>query len=542
MKVSRRSVLLMAAAPFVPIVPASAQGSSSEGMVQQLNLGSMGGGTNPQINFNPFAPNKLSLGTMFEKLYIINDYNCDLVPWLATKYTWKDPRTLDFVIRTGVKWSDGQPFSAKDVAFTFNMLKKNPALDINGATQLMSAVSANGDTVTFTFSAPAAQAFYQIGDTWIVPEHIWSDQQDPVKFTNPKPVGTGPMLFDHFNSQELVYKRNPDYWQADKFKVSGLRYTKPAEGSADQLRLANGEYDWNAMFVPNVQKVFVDRDPQHNHYWFSQGSPISFSMNLTKAPFNDVKFREAMAYAIDRDAIAKKAELGYVTTASQTMMQIPGQKDWIDPKIADQGKIAYNKDKALQTLTSAGYKQQGGKLLGKDGKPIQFNFMVPAGWSDWIQAAQIIQRNLADLGIKMNVETPTAAIHDQRRASGDFDTLFTVPAGLCSMYTNFSLPLNSAATAPVGKNATSNWIRFKDPATDKLLAELASTTDPAKQKPIVYQLENVMMTQYPLIPLWYGAVWFEYRTEKAIGWPSESDPYCSPNDTELVLMHLRPPK
>lgn len=538
-------MLMAAAAPFLPVAPALAQSSSSSsggGMVQQLNMGSMGGGTNPQINFNPYSPNRLSIESVFEKLYIVNEYNCGLVPWLATKYTWKDPKTLDFTIRTGVKWSDGKPFSANDVAFTFDMLKKNPALDTNGATQLLDSVTAAGDTVTFAFSAPAAQALYQIANTYIVPQHIWSEQQDPVKFTNPKPVTTGPMVLDHFNPQELVYKRNPDYWQADKFKVSGLRYSKPAEGSADQLRLANGEYDWNAMFVPNVQKVFVDRDPQHNHYWFSQGSPISFSMNLTKAPFNDVKFREAMASAIDRDAIAQKAELGYVTTASQTMMKLPGQKDWIDPKIANEGKIPYDKNKALQTLTAAGYKQQGGKLLGKDGKQIAFNFMVPAGWSDWIQAAQIIQRNLSDLGIKLNVDTPTPAIHDQRRASGDFDTLFTVPAGMCSMYTNFSLPLNSAATAPVGKNATSNWIRYQDPATDKLLAQLASTTDPNQQKPIVYQLENVMMTQYPLIPLWYGAVWFEYRTEKAIGWPSEKDPYASPNNTELVLISLRPPK
>lgn len=542
MKTSRRKFVLMAAAaPLLPIVPASAQSSSSGGMIEQLNLGSMGGGTNPQINFNPYSPNALSLGTMYEKLYVVNEYSCEQVPWLATSYQWKDPKTLDFTIRTGVKWSDGQPFTADDVAFTFQMLKKFPALDIHGATQLLSEVAAKGDTMTFTFSQDATPAFFQIVDTYIVPKHIWASQQDPVKFTNPKPVGTGPMVFKSFNPQELIFERNTTYWQADKIKVKGLRYTKPAEGSADQLRLANGEYDWNAMYVPNVQKVFVGKDQQHNHYWFSQGSPISFSMNLTKAPFNDVHFREAMASAIDRDAIAKKAELGYVTTASQTLLKLPGQKDWLDPKIPNQGNIAYDKNKAVQILTSNGYKQQGGKMLGKDGKPIEFKFMVPAGWADWIQAVQIIQRNLADIGIKMDVETPTPQIHDQRRASGDFDTLFTVPAGHCSMYQNFSEPLSSAATAPIGKNAVTNWVRYQDPATDKLLEQLRSTTDQAQQKPIVDQLQNVMVTQYPVIPLWYGAIWFEYRTEKAVGWPSEQDPYASPDNTELVLTHLRAP-
>lgn len=536
----RRILILMAAALLLPLVPVSAQGSG--GMIPQLNLGSMGGGTNPQINFNPYSPNELADGWMFEKLYIVNQYNCQEVPWLATAYQWKDPKTLVFTIRTGVKWSDGQPFTADDVAFTFNLLKKYPALDSTGATGLMSSVTAQGDNVTFAFSEAALPQFYKIADTKIVPKHIWEKESDPVKFTNPKPVGTGPFLFKSFNPQELTFARNPNYWQADKMKVQGLRYTKPGEGQVDQLRLSRGEYDWNAMYVPNVQQVFVAKNPDTNHYWFSQGSPISFSMNLTKAPFNDPKFREAIAYAINRDEIAKKAELGYVTTASQTMLKMPGQKEWLDPKIPNQGMIPYDKAKSIELFAAAGYKQQGGKLLGKDGKPVEFSFMVPGPWLDWVQAAQIIQRNLADVGIKMNVETPTPEIHDQRRAAGNFDTLFTVPPGGCSMYQNFSEPLNSAATAPIGKNATTNWVRYQDPATDKLLAQLRSTTDPNQQKQIVYQLENAMVTQYPIIPLWYGAVWFEYRTEKATGWPSEKDPYASPNNGELILIHLQPAK
>jgi len=104
----------------------------SGAMIDRLNLGSMGGGTNPQINFNPYSPTGLSGGWMYEKLYEINDYDCTEVPWLATAYEWRDAKTLVFTIREGVAWSDGTPFTAEDVAFTFNMLKKVPAFDTGG--------------------------------------------------------------------------------------------------------------------------------------------------------------------------------------------------------------------------------------------------------------------------------------------------------------------------------------------------------------------------------------------------------------------------
>src|SRR5690606_18088772 len=140
---------------------------------------------------------------------------------------------------------------------------------------------------------------------------------------------------------ELTYTRNPNYWQADKVMIQGLRYTKPGEGQVDQLRLSRGEYDWNSMYVPNVEEVFVAEDPEHNHYWYAPGSAISLSFNLTKAPFNDVGFRRGIAYAIDRDRIIQQAQLGYVTQASQTGLKIPGQEDWLDPEIENEGMIPY---------------------------------------------------------------------------------------------------------------------------------------------------------------------------------------------------------
>ena len=526
-------------------LPGSIVAQDGDAPIPVLNLGSMGGGTNPQINFNPYSPNRLALGYMFEPLYITNGYNCEDVPWLATDYEWTDDKTLVFTVRDGVTWSDGEPFTADDVVFTFNMKKENPALDTNGAWAYLSEVTASDNQVSFSFSEVYAPGFYLVADATnavIVPEHIWAEVDDPVTFINENPVGTGPFLFDSFNNQELTFTRNPDYWQADTILIQGLRYSKAGEGQVDQLRLARGEYDWNAMYVPNIEEVFVSADPENNHYWFSQGSDISFSMNLMKEPFSDAKFREGVAYAIDRDRIVEQAQLGYVTAASQTGLKLPGQAEFLNPDIENDGVIPYDPDKAKSIFEEAGYTMDGDRMLDKDGNAIEFSFKVPAGWLDWIQAGQIISENLADIGLTMNVETPDASIFDQDRASGNFDTMFTVHGGNCSMYRNYADFLSSDLTAPIGEQATSNWIRWQDEKTDELLTQLRTTSDDQEQQDILNQLQVIMMEQFPTIPLWYGAIWYEYRTEKAVGWPSEEDPYCSPGDGLLIVTKLRPPE
>jgi peptide/nickel transport system substrate-binding protein len=514
-------------------------------MVEQLNLGDFGGGNAPQKNFNPYLwATKLTTEFSFEYLFDVNDFNCEPQPMLGTEYDWPDTKTLVVKTRTGVKWSDGKPFSAKDVAFTYNMLKKAPALDLNGLWGSLSSVTADGaDQVTFAFKKPSVPTFSQVAEVPIVPEHIWSKESDPTKFTNAGAVATGPYKVKSFNPQQLVLERNPTYWDADKVKVEELMFKKATGGAeVDKLRLSRGEYDWNAMFVPEIDKTYVAKDPEHNKYWFPPGANISIYMNLTKAPFNDVEFRRALTFAINREEIKNKAQFGYVETASQTSLVLPGQKDWLAPDIENEGRVPFDPEQAKQILADAGYKTgPGGKLLGKDGQPLpKFSYKVPNGWVDWIQAAQIIQKNLGDIGIQIDVQTPSAEIHDSDRGAGNYDMLFGVHGGGCNIYAAFQQPLASSQSAPIGKPAASNYIRWEDTKTDQLIDDLAKAPDEAAQKEVVHQLQKIMVEQVPAVPLWYGAKWFEYRTEKAVGWPSEEDPYAGPGDQIGIMKHLRP--
>src|SRR5579863_7718624 len=193
-----RSAAVCVAAAALLATAASACSSNSAG-----SGSASGGGTltiqgdvgNPTLveNFNPLSSAELG-GTrlIYAPLETVSTVNGSYTPFLATGYKFTNPTTLVYAIRPGVKWSDGTAFFAADVVFTFDLLKKYPALDANGVWSQISGVAASGSNVTFTFKAPNVPFAATIAQTPIVPQHIWSKVSDPVKFTNTNPVGTGP--------------------------------------------------------------------------------------------------------------------------------------------------------------------------------------------------------------------------------------------------------------------------------------------------------------------------------------------------------------
>ncbi|MDI3418726.1 ABC transporter substrate-binding protein [Streptomyces luteolus] len=521
-------------------------GRTADGLIDYLDYGDFGGGSAPQANYNPYNT-ATALGPthyVFETLAVYNTTTCKAHPWLAAKWQWTDPKTLVLDMREGVKWNDGRPFSAKDVAFSYQLLKKHQALDSSGVWQHLSSVEAtDADTVTMDFEKPGLSVLDRVLKVPIVPEHIWSKVKDPVAFTNAKdPVGTGPFGVKSFNPRELRIERNPDYWQADRVRVREIRFHKnDGGGTVDQLKLSRGEYDNNAIFVPDIKKSFVDRDPKHNRYWYPPGGSISVQMNLTKAPFDDQKFRRALTTAFDREKVINKGQLGYVRQASQTGLVVPGQDKWLPDGLKDKGRIGYDRSAAAAALTAAGYRKDSeGRRLGKDGKPLSFTFMVPSNMTSWLPSGEIVVDDLKALGFDVTLETPTPEVGNNDRDTGHFDMMFGAHGGTCNMFLNFSDPLSSKQTAPIGKPAPSNFVRWKDGETDRLLDDLQSAPDVAAQKKAIAGLTEVMTEKVPMIPLWYGAKWFQYQTDKAVGWPNNENPYAGPGDHMLIVTHLKP--
>jgi peptide/nickel transport system substrate-binding protein len=531
------TVAMGATAPAVQAKPAT----------PPLVIGSDYGSPTFTDSFNPFSPTaRQGWIDIFEPLMVIDTLTGKVSPWLARGYHWVNPTQLVFTIRSGVKWNDGRPFSAQDVVFTFNLLHRYPALDTNGIWTVLSKVFARGNQVYFDFTKPDVPEFTLIAQTPIVPAFQWSTVGNPVKFTDTSPVGTGPFMVGTFQPSEYTLKPNPYYWQKNLVKVSGIDYPAMSGAQTDDLLLSEGKFDQAVLFEPGIQKVYVDKNPKYYHYWFPLSSPVALSFNLTEAPFNNVKFRQAMDYAINKEKIYIKGEYGYEPPANQSLLPPSLDKSWLDQSVAKKYAYNYSPSKAQALLASIGYHKKNGKLIGPNGKQLSFTLECPTGWTDWIQDMSIIQTELGQLGIKVNIETPSVATDYNDVETGHYQAALVYGWTESNPYFVYDYIMSSSESAPVGQAATfnANTERFNDPQANTLISELAATTNVAKQHQIVDQLEQISFSQVPIVGLVSGASWNEYQTNHFVGWPTLQHPYADPSqsypDDLMILTHLRP--
>lgn len=502
-------------------------------------------GTTWTCGFNPFNPSVsgLSFGFVYEPLVHVNTLqNAKQTPMIAESATWSDDaKTLTFVIRDGITWNDGQPLSAKDVAFTFNLLKKNKGLDLNAIwSSGLKSVTADGRNVTMTFDHPAEPYFYYIaGQTPIVPEHIWSTgdaAKDPVQFEDSAPVGSGPYTIADCKPQNIRYQANEKFWQPGKPAVKTLNYPAYTDNSPANLDLATGKAQWGGQYIPNIDRYYVERDKTDNHYWFPPVANLQIVPNLKKGPTAELAVRQALSYALDRGRVSKVGVGGYLPAANQNGVVVPTFTDWYDQAEADRyGYTTQNPQKVADLLGKAGYSTD---------KPLKLSIISVAGYTDWEAELQEIKQQLAPLGIDLDVQNIAGQTYNTRLYKGDFELAYSSASGGPLPYYEFRQNLLSANTAPLGQNASSNYSRYSDPKTDALIEEYAGADEP-RQKEIINQLQQVMLSQVPTIPVLENVAWFQYSTKNFTGWPTADDPYALPApysipDVEQVLLRLEP--
>ena len=500
-------------------------------------------------NFEPLNPVSVcrwpTRGAIYETLFLYNPIKIDWTPWLATDYNWQDNnKKLLLTIRSGVQWSDGQPFSAHDVAYTFNLTKEFPALDTRNYWDYLESVVAVSDTeIEVNFKRIYVPGFDAIAGTHIVPKHIWVKLEDPLTFDNPNPVGTGPFTeILRFNSQIWELGKNPNYWQAGKPYIEKLIFPTFSTNEQTTLALLSGNLDYAGAFIPAIDRIYVDKDPEHHHYWFRNTGHSTFLHTNTKDPvLSNVSIRKAISYAINREQVVKVGMYNYTTPAHVTSLA-GSMAIWHSPEIMDKENwVAFNPNKANMLLDSAGFKWKNEEeRVNPDGSPLEFDIIVVSGWSDWVRSAQVITQNLKEVGIKTNVRTYDFGAWIARMQRGDFEMAIGWADKGSTPYNFFKSMMFSGYVKPIGEVADLNWHRFGLEEADVLFKEFEQTSDEERIKNIISKLLHLFIENAPGIPLFAELSWAEYNSKYFTGFPNEQNPYgpLSPNEPGFIFTLL----
>jgi peptide/nickel transport system substrate-binding protein len=485
-------------------------------------------------NFNPLAPGEgarfPTRAGVYEPLLVFNTVAGAYVPWLATSYTWSpDHLSLTFSLRDA-RWSDGARFSAADVVTTFGLLRDHRALDQRNVWDFILDIRATGPlTVELRFRRVYVPGLADVAQQSIVPAHIWRDVGDPVTFANPNPVGTGPFTEVRiFRNQVYELGKNPFYWQPGKPKVEALRFLAYPGNEQANLALVEGDVDWAGDFVPSVERTYVRRDPEHNHYWFPLVGSMAFLYpNTAHAPFDDVRVRKALSMGIDRPKIVDVAMYGYTRPADGTGLT-DAYAAWRDPTLAARGWVTLDVEAANRLLDQGGYARgRDGVRRTHDGRPFHFDVEVVNGWSDWVRAGHVIAHDLGALGFDVKLRTYEFGAWYTRLGRGEFDLSIAWSVEGPNPYGFYRWLMSSRTVRPLGEMAGGNWHRFGDPATDELLARFEVTDDQPLQRAIVAQIEARFVELAPAIPLFPNPAWGVFSTRRFEGFPSAEHPYAS---------------
>ncbi len=505
-------------------------------------------------NFNPLAPGGAqrwpTRAGVYEPLLVFNTMKGEYVPWLAVSHGWlPGNRVLRVTTREGVKWSDGAPFGARDVAFTFHLLRRFPALDGGGVWGFLADVRAVDDrTVDFEFTRVFVPGLDNLAPVPIVPEHVWSRVPDPVTFPNENPVGTGPFTEVRlFQNQVYELGRNPRYWQPGKPAVEALRFPAYPGNDRSNLGLVFDEVDWAGNFVPAIDRVFVKRDPRYHRYWFPLvGGTIFLYANALRPPFDDVRVRKALSMAIDRKLLVDVALYGYSRPADATGL-CDAYARWRNPEIAASGTWTRHDVAAANALLDAAGLARGadGVRRTRDGRPLRYEILTVAGYSDWVRAAQVIARGLRAIGVEATVRNSDFGAWFQRLGEGRFDLSLGWSVDGPTPYVFYRGLMTTTTVKPEGVMADRNWQRYGSARGDALVAAFEGATDPTEQRRISDALQRAFVDEAPAIPLYPQPSWGEYNTRRFTGFPSAEDPFAalSPNkepDYLLVLTSIRP--
>lgn len=404
-----------------------------------------------------------------------------------------DGLTITFKLRRNVKWHDGQPFTAVDVKFTYDRLV-DPKVQTpySGDFMLVKDVKiADLYTVRVTYSEKFAPALESWG-MGIVPKHIFERGDFNTNPANRAPVGTGPFRFKEWKTDEkIVLEANPDYFEGRPY-ISRYVYRIIPDQSVQFLELRNQSIDEMGL-TPDQWRAYPEFFIHYNKYRYPAFAYTYLAFNLLNPVFAEKKFRQAIAFGIDKDEIINGVLLGMGKAANGPF---PPQSWAYDPSVKDYG---YDPGRARLLLSELGWRDADNDgILEKDGRKLAFTIMTNQGNKMRELSCEIIQAQLKKIGVKADIRVVewSTFVH-QFIDKKDFEAVL-LGWSLSRDPDQYSI-WNSKQTG----EGQYNFVSYSNPEVDKLLDEGRKTFDTAKRKAAYNRLHRILAEDLPYIFLYY---------------------------------------
>jgi peptide/nickel transport system substrate-binding protein len=507
----------------------------------------------PPKSFNPLAASPdfpVANGQpqyIYESLLRFNLLDGSLQPGLAKTVDMKDDTTMSVPLQDGTKWQDGSDLTADDVVFTFE-LGKTASVNFSTVWQYIDSITAvDPKTVEFKLKTkpynPNMVKNY-LSTVLIVPKAVFS-KISPDKIpseTNLQPVGSGPFKLDKYDQTQVNLTRDDNYWGKSVYGTPApatINHPIFKSNNDGDVKLQSGEIDASQQFTAQIWKMWEAGKPvstwsKKKPYHVPGQIPLLI-FNLNKKGLENVKVRQAIAYAIDYPNIATTAMSDYSVPANASLIIPSGyESKYYDGDAVKADGWTYDKDKAVSILEDDLKAKKGsdGIYVLPDGTKLGgWKLVTPTGWTDWNTACQIVAKSAQDIGIGITTEFPQFPQMFSNLQNGNFDLAMYSYTGVnpASPWVRFRDAMDDRGVPAVGKTAFWNYNRFSNSQVAEQVDKAASAKTDDEAKAAYAALDQIYRQNIPVVPLMYRPLeFYEFNASNWTNFPTEENPYAPP--------------
>jgi peptide/nickel transport system substrate-binding protein len=495
---------------FLAILIFSNLPSSMASQIREIRISDSKGDwghPNPYRHY-PRGPGYIRMSWVFDTL-IWKDQN-GYIPALAESWSFDADRlAFTFYLNPKATWHDGRPLRSEDVVFTLEYFKRHPYRWIT-VDHVSRSEAIGPHTVIIYLSRPYSPFLSDIGGTMpILPPHIWESIEEPETYNDPEAfIGSGPYIFQDFNKAKgtYLYESFTDYYQG-RPKADRLIYIRSGKPlislSTGQVDLANIQPEMAQPLKGKGMVIIKDE----------RGWNKKIMINHKKPPFNDKRFRQALAYAINRGEIIEKSQRRFATPASFGLLSI-------DHEMYNPGTPTYSYDpeRARKLIESLGYRSGPDGRFRKDGQPLEVELLTSnitvAGESVADRDGEVIKKQLESIGIQADLVNMEQATTDSRVKKWSFDLAVSGHGGI----SGDPRILNEMISSQYGAGSVNSARYDANPELNRLLEAQMLEMDQEKRKALVFKIQEVYAEDLPTISLYYPDSMAAYNPGKGIVW------------------------